>query len=99
MAVLVVCCKLHPRHGRAGWLGWVFGTAWLGGTFWWLFVSTCTYGGWRRLHWLLRQVLAAAALALLVAADRHALFSVCALVQTTWAAIARNALLWAALWT
>ncbi len=25
--------------------GWVFSTAWLGGTFWWLFISLHTYGG------------------------------------------------------
>ncbi len=32
-----------PRH--AGWLGWTFATAWLSGTFWWLFVAMHTYGG------------------------------------------------------
>ena len=26
-------------------LGWLFATAWLGGTFWWLFISLHTYGG------------------------------------------------------
>lgn len=26
-------------------LGWVFATAWLAGTFWWLFISMHTYGG------------------------------------------------------
>ena len=29
----------------AAWLGWVFATAWLCGTFWWLFISMHTYGG------------------------------------------------------
>jgi len=37
------------RPGRA-WrqgfvLGWLFGSAWLAGTFWWLFISMHTYGG------------------------------------------------------
>ena len=29
----------------AAWLGWIFATAWLASTFWWLFVSMHTYGG------------------------------------------------------
>ena len=32
-----------PR--RAGLLAWAFSTAWLCGTFWWLFISMHTYGG------------------------------------------------------
>ncbi len=32
-----------PR--RAAWLGLAFGTAWLAGTWWWLFISLHTYGG------------------------------------------------------
>lgn len=37
-------------QGTAGWraaavLGWVFATAWLTGTFWWLFISMHVYGG------------------------------------------------------
>jgi len=32
-----------PR--RAAGLGWLFATAWLCGTFWWLFISMHTYGG------------------------------------------------------
>ena len=30
---------------RAAGLGWLFATAWLSGTFWWLFISMHTYGG------------------------------------------------------
>ena len=30
---------------RAAGLGWLFATAWLAGTFWWLFISMHTYGG------------------------------------------------------
>ena len=33
----------QPRRGMA--LAWVFATAWLVGTFWWLFISLHTYGG------------------------------------------------------
>jgi apolipoprotein N-acyltransferase len=32
-----------PRQGA--WLGWTFATAWLCGTFWWLYISMHTYGG------------------------------------------------------
>ena len=32
-----------PRQGA--WLGWLFVTTWLGGTFWWLYVAMHTYGG------------------------------------------------------
>ena len=32
-----------PRRGAA--LAWLFATAWLAGTFWWLFISMHTYGG------------------------------------------------------
>lgn len=32
-----------PRH--AAWLGWLFGTAWLSCTVWWLFISMYRYGG------------------------------------------------------
>ena len=34
--------RLWPR---ALWRGWLFGLAWLAGTFWWLFISMHTYGG------------------------------------------------------
>ncbi|MBO9652516.1 MAG: apolipoprotein N-acyltransferase [Variovorax sp.] len=30
---------------RGAFLGWIFATAWLCGTFWWLFISMHTYGG------------------------------------------------------
>ncbi|HRO82017.1 MAG TPA: apolipoprotein N-acyltransferase, partial [Alicycliphilus denitrificans] len=30
---------------RAALLSWLFATAWLAGTFWWLFISMHTYGG------------------------------------------------------
>ncbi|MBV7420799.1 apolipoprotein N-acyltransferase [Comamonas sp. CMM03] len=37
---------LHaPTARSAAWRGFVFATAWLAGTFWWLFISMHTYGG------------------------------------------------------
>lgn len=44
----------------AAFLGWIFATAWLTGTFWWLFISMHVYGG-------LASPLAAAAVVLLAA--------------------------------
>ncbi|APW39767.1 apolipoprotein N-acyltransferase [Rhodoferax koreense] len=35
--------RATPKH--AALTGWVFATAWLTGTFWWLFISMHTYGG------------------------------------------------------
>jgi len=34
-----------PSARRAAFLGWLFATAWLAGSFWWLFISMHTYGG------------------------------------------------------
>lgn len=45
MAVLVHLLVAAPTARSAGWRGWVFATAWLCATFWWLFVSMHTYGG------------------------------------------------------
>ena len=45
MVTLVGLLRQAPGPGRAAGLGWVFATAWLAGTFWWLFVSMHTYGG------------------------------------------------------
>jgi apolipoprotein N-acyltransferase len=45
---LAFLAALVQRAGgakRAGLLGWVFATAWLTGTFWWLFISMHVYGG------------------------------------------------------
>jgi len=33
------------RAGKGFWLGWLFALGWLGGTFWWLFISMHRYGG------------------------------------------------------
>ena len=73
-------------------LGWAFATAWLTGTFWWLFIAMHTYGG-------LPAVLAA--LAVLALAGVLALYfaAACgALVALAPASRAGRAILFAALW-
>jgi apolipoprotein N-acyltransferase len=45
LAVLAVVVQRAADWKRAALLGGAFGTAWLCGTFWWLFVSMHTYGG------------------------------------------------------
>lgn len=46
-SMVVLAVLLHPGvpWRRAATLGGVFSTAWLAGTFWWLFISMHTYGG------------------------------------------------------
>ncbi len=93
MTTLVLSVQWSDRAGQAAWRGALFATAWLGGSFWWLFVSMHTYGGLPA--WL-------AALAVLALASALALFyalATCAL--WLWAPHARwlQALLFAALWT
>ncbi|BEU94995.1 apolipoprotein N-acyltransferase [Acidovorax sp. DW039] len=60
--VMLAALLQRPQGGwhRAALLGFVFAWAWLGGTFWWLFISLHTYGG-------LAAVLAVAAVAGLAA--------------------------------
>jgi apolipoprotein N-acyltransferase len=55
-----------PR--QAAWLGWTFATAWLSGTFWWLFVAMHTYAGLPAPLAALAVLLLAAVLALYYAA-------------------------------
>ena len=47
ISMVVLCWQLitcqRPQQGF--WLSWCFATAWLVGTFWWLFISLHTYGG------------------------------------------------------
>lgn len=45
LAVLVGLVQRAPGWAQALWAGWVFATAWLCTTCWWLFVSMHTYGG------------------------------------------------------
>ncbi len=45
LAALAWVVRRGEDWKRAGLLGWVFATAWLAGTFWWLFISMHRYGG------------------------------------------------------
>ncbi len=45
LAVLAALVQRAGTIGRATMLGWVFASAWLTGTFWWLFISMHVYGG------------------------------------------------------
>ncbi len=47
LALATLVWLLHQAESprRGAWLGWLFSTAWLSGTFWWLFISMHTYGG------------------------------------------------------
>ena len=45
LAVLGRLLLAAPTPRRAAALGWLFATAWLAATFWWLFISMHTYGG------------------------------------------------------
>lgn len=83
--------SVHP--GAAAWRGWLFATAWLVGTFWWLYISMHTYGGLP--SWL-------AALGVLVLAAFLALYyaAACALFRGLMpASRMAQAVLFAALWT
>jgi apolipoprotein N-acyltransferase len=52
------------RAGQAAWLGWLFASAMLAGTFWWLFISMHFYGGLPAPLTVLAVLALAAALAL-----------------------------------
>lgn len=60
LAVLAGLLQRESASLRGGVLGWLFATAWLAGTWWWLFISMHVYGG-------LAAPLAAAAVLLLAA--------------------------------
>jgi len=78
---------LRPRPAFFG--GWLFATAWLCGTFWWLFISMHTYGG------LAAPLAAIAVLALAAALALY--YALAAAVHAKFAPA--GALLFAALWT
>lgn len=93
LAILVWALRHVHEVRQAVWRGWVFATAWLIGSFWWLFVSMHTYGGLAAWMAVLAVFALAGALALIYALAAAAL---CA-----WAPRARwlQALMFAALWT
>ena len=96
LAAMAWLAQREPSWKRAALTGWTFATAWLAGTFWWLFISMHTYGG-------LASPLAA--LAVLALAAFLALYYAAAC--GAWAALARRramgaawgATVFAALWT
>jgi apolipoprotein N-acyltransferase len=84
-----------PR--QAAWFGWLFATAWLCGTFWWLYVAMHTYGGLAAPLAAIAVFGLAGVLALYYAAACAifmVLFASVACVGIAWAAI-----VFAALWT
>lgn len=93
LAFLVFSLQFATRVGQAMWRGWVFGTAWLAGTFWWLFVSMHTYGGLPA--WM--AALAVAALAAVLALY----YALAVGFLCAWAPLARSAqaLMFAGVWT
>jgi apolipoprotein N-acyltransferase len=68
MTGLVALLDTSATPKRAALMGWVFATAWLTGTFWWLFISMHTYGGLAAPLAVLAVVGLAAVLALYYAA-------------------------------
>ena len=93
LALLVLALQFSGRVGQSVWRGWVFSTAWLCGTFWWLFVSMNTYGGMPA--WM--AVLAVGALAGALALY----YAVAAGVLAALAPVSRagQAFMFASLWT
>lgn len=85
--------RVIPVWRRAFWGGWIFSTAWLCGTFWWLFISLHTYGGLAALLAALAVVALAAALGLY-----YALACACFVAFAPTHRL-RRTLFFAALWT
>ena len=78
---------------QAAWSGWLFTTAWLCGTFWWLYISLHTYGGLNAVVAVISIFALAALLALYYAA------ACAAYVYLRSANQALSSLLFAGLWT
>ncbi len=78
---------------QAAWAGWLFSTAWLCGTFWWLYISMHTYGGLNAVLTVISILALAGLLALYYAA------ACAAYVYWLPASQGLSALLFAALWT
>jgi len=86
LATLVALLPHAVSWRQAALLGWVFATAWLCATFWWLFISMHTYGGLAAPLAALAVLGLAAFLALYYAAA-CASFWALGRTQTSWAAI------------
>jgi apolipoprotein N-acyltransferase len=93
MTLLVLALQQSSRLGMAVWRGWVFATAWLAGTFWWLFISLHTYGGLEAWLAVVAVLALAGALALYYAAGTGVLALVAPRSRLG------QAVLFAALWT
>ena len=93
LAALVWAVQKAPSWKQAGLLGWLFATAWLCGTFWWLYISMHVYGG-------LPSVLAAIAVLGLAAFLSTYYAAACALFKKLDGPCGiLRAFLFAALWT
>ena len=93
LALLVMALRNTTRARLAMWRAWLFATAWLTGTFWWLFISMHTYGG---------LPASLAALAVVTLAGSLALYyALAAGLWVRWAPRSplSQGLLFAALWT
>lgn len=93
LVLLVLALQQSPRLAMALWRGWVFASAWLAGTFWWLFISLHTYGDLASWLAVLAVLALAAALALYYAGAAGALALLAPRSRVA------QALLFAALWT
>ncbi len=93
MATLVWQIQRADSPRQAAWRGWLFTTAWLCGTFWWLYISMHTYGGLHAAVTVLAIFALAAVLALYYAAACYAFRR----VRSTSRVMA--AVFFAALWT
>ena len=93
MGILVLQLDRCSNARQAAWTGWFFTTAWLYGTFWWLYISMHTYGGLNAVLTVLSIVTLAGLLALYYAAA-CAVFVRLAPVNKVF-----SALLFAGLWT
>ena len=80
------------QSGRAAWLGWCYGTAWLVAGTWWLFISMHRYGG------LPAPLAAAAVLALSGALSLYMALAAAAYARWRRGAPWADALLFAAVW-
>ncbi|RZL68005.1 MAG: apolipoprotein N-acyltransferase, partial [Variovorax sp.] len=86
--------RAEPKAWRSGFLyGWAFTTAWLCGTFWWLFISLHTYGG------LAAPLAALAVFALAAALALYYAIACAAFAAFAPASRAGAAVFFAALWT
>ena len=93
MVVLVGQLALAKSPRQAAWLGWVFCTAWLCGTFWWLYISMHTYGG-------LNPVVTVVAIVALAGALSGYYAAACYLFRRfADSSIPLSAMLFASLWT